>query len=167
MSWSKVCGLGCWQKRWQKADEDDMYLGYKTGFVRIWRVRRKEKSRNPPGFWLFFPGGSETQGKILHLVLNSLTLGAFEAPTGCCLDLGGNDVSKRVVKKKQGGKPFVSPAPDIPPPFPRPPFQSAGWSQPVLQAPPPPPWGWGLVTSAPPPPLFPTRPVSGKTETVK
>lgn len=55
MSWSKVCGLGCWQKRWQKADEDDGYLGYKTGLVRIWRVRRKEKSRNPRGFWFSFP----------------------------------------------------------------------------------------------------------------
>lgn len=54
MEWSRVRGLGCWPKRWQEADED-VYLGYKTGFVRIWGVRRKQKSRNPQGFWFFFP----------------------------------------------------------------------------------------------------------------
>lgn len=28
-------GLGCRQERWQEADADDMYLGYKIGFIRI------------------------------------------------------------------------------------------------------------------------------------
>lgn len=29
------CGLGCCQKTWQEADEDDLYLEWKTYFERI------------------------------------------------------------------------------------------------------------------------------------
>lgn len=84
---------------WTEADEDGMYLGYKTEFLRIW-FRRGGRRRNPGtlDFWLSgFPlprcwchswrwgfGVKETEGENLHSVLKVL-----EASTGSRILLRG------------------------------------------------------------------------------
>lgn len=92
MEWSREHGLGCWQKRWQEDDEDDLF-GIQNPAGKNWGMRERrnpgtlEVSDSPFLRWL--PGGQGIQGRVLYLVLNSLTLGAFEATTSCCLDFTG------------------------------------------------------------------------------
>lgn len=48
MEWSREHGLVCWQKRWQEAEEDDLF-GIQNPVVKNLEGERKEKSRNPGG----------------------------------------------------------------------------------------------------------------------